>query len=142
MVDSETVPYSVRPPVLEVLARAIAVASSAFRPSEAAVSVPPLLIAPLLLAACAHPPPPADTVSLPRLQAWVDGRRVDYVTTDISDGPMAAQAGVNHVPRLRDALGQGRASITERVYKFSDGRQISVFPSAPAAAGAPPVPEV
>ncbi len=33
---------------------------------------------------------------------------------------------------------QGRASITERVYKFRDGRQISVFPSAPTAAGAPP----
>lgn len=97
-----------------------------------------LLLGPALLAGCAQPLPPTDTLTLPRLQAWVDGRRVDYVTTDISDGPMAAQAGVNHVPRLRDALGQGRASITERVYKFSDGRQISVFPSAPTAAGAPP----
>lgn len=90
----------------------------------------------LALSACALPGPPPDTVALPRLQAWVEGRQVDYVTTDISDRAMAAQAGVNHVPRLRDALGQGRASLTERVYKFSDGRQISVFPSAPAAAGA------
>ena len=99
-----------------------------------------LLLGPALLAGCAQPLPPADTLTLPRLQAWVDGRRVDYVTTDISDGPMAAQAGVNHVPRLRDALGQGRASITERVYKFSDGRQISVFPSAPTPPGATPDP--
>lgn len=90
----------------------------------------------MLLAACALPTRPADTVALPRLQAWVEGRRVDYVTTDISDAAMAAQAGVNHVPRLRDALGTGRGSLTERVYKFTDGRQISVFPSAPAAAGA------
>lgn len=89
----------------------------------------------LTLAACATPPP-ADTAPLPRLQAWVEGRRVDYVTTDISDAAMAAQAGVNHAPRLRDALGSGRGSITERVYKFSDARQISVFPSAPAAPGA------
>lgn len=96
----------------------------------------PLILGPLLLAACAHPLPSADTVSLLRLQAWVDGRRVDDVTTGISGGPMAAQAGINHVPRLRDALGHGRAALTERVYKFSDGRQISVFPSAPAAAGA------
>ena len=90
----------------------------------------------LLLTACALPTRPADTAALPRLQAWVEGRRVDYVTTDISDAAMAAQAGVNHAPRLRDALGSGRSSITERVYKFSDGRQISIFPSAPAAPGA------
>jgi hypothetical protein len=93
----------------------------------------PLLPA-LLLAACASPRP--GEAVLPRQQAWVDGQRVDYVTTDISDAAMAAKAGINHAPRLADALGTGRASLTERVYKFSDGRQISVFPSAPAAAGA------
>lgn len=88
----------------------------------------------LSLAGCAASPP-AQTV-LPRQQAWVDGRRVDYVTTDISDAAMAAQAGVNHVPRLADALGTGRGSLTERVYKFADGAQISVFASGPAAPGA------
>ena len=98
------------------------------------------LLALLILSGCALPPPRGDTVSLPRLQAWVEGRRVDYVTTDISDAAMAAQAGVNHAPRLRDALGSGRASVTERVYKFSDGRQISVFPSAPTPPGAAPDP--
>ena len=98
------------------------------------------LLSCLALTACALPTAPADTVALPRQQAWVDGRRVDYVTTDISDAAMAAQGGVNHVPRLRDALGTGRGSLTERVYKFSDGRQISIFPSGPAAPGATPDP--
>lgn len=48
---------------------------------------------------------------------------------------MAAQAGVNHVPRVADALGSGRASLTERVCKFADGAQISVFAAAPAPVG-------
>lgn len=83
-----------------------------------------------LLSACASVG--TDEVVLPKQLAWVDGRRVEYVTTDISDGAMAQQAGVNHVPRLVDALGAGRASLTERVYKFTDGAQISVFASGPA----------
>jgi hypothetical protein len=91
---------------------------------------PLLFTALLLLAGCAA------QIALPRQLAWVEGQQVEYVTTDISDAAMAAQAGVNHVPRLAEAVGQGRTSITERVYKFVDGTQISVFPSAPAAAGA------
>jgi hypothetical protein len=91
------------------------------------------LLSAALLCACAGPAP--DAVVLPRQQAWVEGRRVDYVTTDISDATMAAQLGVNHAPRLKDALGTGRQSITERVYKFADGAQISIFPSAPQAVG-------
>ena len=85
----------------------------------------------VLLAACAAP--------LPRLEAWVDGRRVEYVTTDISDAAMARQAGVHHVPRLAGAIGMGQASLTERVYKFSDGAQISVFASAPPDANYSPL---
>ncbi|KQV52993.1 hypothetical protein ASC95_09445 [Pelomonas sp. Root1217] len=86
----------------------------------------------LLLSACAAP----TGITLPGQDAWVDGKRVEYVTTDISDGAMAAQAGVNHVPRLAGAVGTGSASLTERVYKFADGAQISVFASGPAAVGA------
>lgn len=89
----------------------------------------PLLLT-ALLGAC------ATGITLPRQEAWVEGRRVEYVTTDISDAAMAAQAGVNHVPRLAGALGAGAASLTERVYKFADGVQISVFASGPAAVGA------
>ena len=88
-----------------------------------------------LLSACAQGPLQPGEVVLPKQQAWVDGRRVEYVTTDISDATMAAQAGVNHAPRLADALGAGRASLTERVYKFADGAQISVFASGPAPVG-------
>ncbi|MFG6467317.1 DUF7482 domain-containing protein [Roseateles sp. BYS87W] len=88
----------------------------------------------VLLGGCAAPG--RDEVVLPKQLAWVEGHRVEYVTTDISDAAMAALAGVNHVPRLADALGAGRASITERVYKFADAAQISVFASGPNAVGA------
>ena len=83
-----------------------------------------------LLDGCATHGP--DEVVLPKHRAWVEGRTVEYVTTDISDAKMAAQAGVNHVPRLAQALGESSASLTERVYKFSDGAQINVFASGPA----------
>lgn len=83
-----------------------------------------------LLSACATLG--SGEVALPKHRAWVEGRPVEYVTTDISDAAMAAEAGVNHVPRLARALGAGQASLTERVYKFADGVQISVFASGPA----------
>lgn len=73
---------------------------------------------------------------LPLHRAWVDGHLVEYVTTDVSDAAMARAAGVNHVPRLRDALpAPGRPSVVERVYKFAGQEQISVFQSAPRPAG-------
>lgn len=85
------------------------------------------------LAGCAVGPA---HVRLPLHRAWVDGRQVDYVTTDISDAAMARQEGVNHVPRLALALGgPGRPSVTERVYKFVNGEQITVFQSAPLPTG-------
>ncbi len=77
------------------------------------------------------------TETVLRLQrGWVDGRQVEYVSTDISDAGAARQNGVNYVPRLADALpAEGRKSLVERVYKFPKGEQISVFASAPAPAG-------
>jgi len=86
-----------------------------------------------LLSGCAAPG--RDEVVLPKQRAWVEGHLVEYVTTDISDAAMAAQAGVNHVPRLSDAVGSGRSSITERVYKFADATQISIFASGPGIVG-------
>lgn len=75
-------------------------------------------------------------VSLPLNFAWMDGRKVEYVTTDVSDPAMAQALGVNLVPRLAQALASpGRPSVTERVYKFVDDRQITVFQSAPAPTG-------
>jgi hypothetical protein len=73
---------------------------------------------------------------LPLSRAWVDGRRVEYITTDISDAGMAQMMGANHVPRLADAVAApGRASLLERVYKFEKGEQISIFQSGPLPTG-------
>lgn len=72
---------------------------------------------------------------IPLSRAWVEGRQVEYITTDISDADMAKMVGVNYVPRLRDAIGAPR-SLLERVYKFPAGEQISIFQSAPRPVGA------
>lgn len=75
--------------------------------------------------------------ALPLNRAWVDGHIVEYVTTDISDPTMAKALGVNLVPRLSDAIAaQPGHSVLERVYKFPNNEQVSIFQSAPAPAGA------
>lgn len=97
------------------------------------------LLGGLSLAGCAVPqdPPVKAEVVLPLQRAWADGGQVEYVSTDISDAAMAALNGMNYVPRLADALPvDGRKSLVERVYKFPQGEQISVFQSAPTPAGA------
>ena len=92
----------------------------------------------VLLTGCASPifdVGRTETV-LPVSRAWVDGRVVEYVTTDISDAGMARMMGANHVPRLAEAVRATPAtSILERVYKFPDGEQISIFQSAPRPVG-------
>ena len=98
-----------------------------------------LIVATSLLAACASPlfdVGKSETV-LPLSRAWVDGRIVEYVTTDISDLAMARMMGANHVPGLAAAarLPPGSA-LVERVYKFPDEEQISIFQSAPNPVGA------
>lgn len=95
---------------------------------------------PVLAGACATPPPaPAvETVGLPLRRAWIDGRRVDYVTTDVSDAAMAQAMAVNFVPRLAHALRPAPAgqTLVERVYMFERELQINVFASAPQPVGA------
>ena len=98
-----------------------------------------LVIATSLLAACASPlfdVGRSETV-LPVSRAWVEGRIVEYVTTDISDLAMARMMGANHVPGLAAAIrsSSGR-SLVERVYKFPNEEQISIFQSAPNPVGA------
>jgi hypothetical protein len=91
-----------------------------------------------LLTACAAPAPGGERtdVVLPLNRAWVDGRKVAYVTTDVSDAAMARMSGANFVPRLADAIPKaGQTSVLERVYKFPRGEQISIFQSAPTPAG-------
>lgn len=92
-----------------------------------------------LLAGCASPlfdVGRTETV-LPVSRAWVDGKVVDYVTTDISDLAMARKMGANHVPALAFALrsAPGR-SLVQRVYRFSNEEQIVIFQSAPNPVGA------
>lgn len=88
------------------------------------------------------PQPAAEVfrLSLPGRWAWFDGRRVAYVSTDISDATMAAAMGLNFVPRLAEALEQvsagGFGGPLERVYAFAGDVQINVFASAPEPAGA------
>lgn len=74
---------------------------------------------------------------LPLSRAWVDGRLVEYVTTDISDAGMARMMGANHVPRLAEAIRPAApgAALVERVYKFAGDTQLSIFASAPQPAG-------
>lgn len=91
-----------------------------------------------LLTACAGPVPDGSRteVVLPLNRAWVDGRKVEYITTDVSDAAMARMSGANFVPRLSDAIPRaGQPSVLERVYKFPRGEQISIFQSAPLPAG-------
>jgi hypothetical protein len=98
-----------------------------------------VVLATALLGACASPlfdVGRTETV-LPLSRAWIDGRVVEYVTTDVSDPGMARSAGANYVPRLSEALrgGPGK-SLVERVYKFPPGGQISIFQSGPNPIGA------
>ena len=92
-----------------------------------------------LLSGCASPLFDAggsETV-LPVSRAWVDGKIVEYVTTDISDLAMAKMMGANHVPALGEAVkSTSGLALLERVYKFPDEDQISIFQSAPNPVGA------
>ena len=81
-----------------------------------------------------------ETINLPLIQAWFEGRRVYYVTTDISDAAMAAMMGANYVPRLANTLPPepkipGTPSSTDRVYVFPNREQANVLPSAPEPLG-------
>lgn len=81
------------------------------------------------------------SVTLPLQTAWFEGRRVRYVTTDVSDADVARAKGANFVPRLRDlvvvAPGKPlRAVPVERVYSIEGIVQPTVFPSVPSPVGA------
>lgn len=100
----------------------------------------------VVLAGCAaptrsgSPASPTETINLPLIQGWFQGRKAYYVTTDISDAAMAAMVGANHVPRLVNALPPepkipGAPSSTDRIYVFPNGDQGNVLPSAPEPLG-------
>jgi hypothetical protein len=64
-----------------------------------------------------------ETISMPVSLGWYNGERVYYITTDITDPPMARGAGVNLALRMRDAIPTypkppEQTDVLERVYKF------------------------
>ncbi|MBB3213102.1 hypothetical protein FHW67_002391 [Herbaspirillum sp. Sphag1AN] len=83
--------------------------------------------------------PPGDTVELPLLSGWFEGKLVRYVTTDASDKQAAADMGANYVPRLANALNRqpqpGQPGSVERIYKILNFAQGSVLPSLPSPVG-------
>lgn len=95
-----------------------------------------LLAVTLCLTGCAATP----RVSLPLRFAWYEGRQVGYVSTDASHAEAARTMGINHAPRLAatvppDGALPGQRHALERVYHFTDGAQINVFPSVPVPVG-------
>ena len=93
----------------------------------------------------AVPASAAPTVELPLLAGWYQGKLLYYISTDMSDQAMAQQTGTNYVPRLSalirtPPMGQpgqpGQPSALDRVYKFTNADQGSVFGSAPEPLGA------
>jgi hypothetical protein len=80
------------------------------------------------------------TISMPVSLGWYNGERVYYITTDITDPPMARGAGVNLALRMRDAVPTypkppEQKDVLERVYKFPNGEQDAVFASIPNPVG-------
>lgn len=92
-----------------------------------------------LLSACASMSQ-TQTAEIPLLQAWYEGKKVYYITTDVSDQAIAKVKGANYSPRMQDAIPsypkppQVR-TVLERVYAFLNAEQISVFSSAPEPIG-------
>jgi hypothetical protein len=77
---------------------------------------------------------------MPVSLGWHNGERVYYITTDITDPPMARGAGVNLALSMRDAIPTypkppEQKDVLERVYKFPNGEQDAVFASIPNPVG-------
>jgi hypothetical protein len=80
------------------------------------------------------------SITLPLQQAWYEGNKVYYISTDISDPSMAAASGMNLAHRLTDAIPiypkpPATKTVLERVYKFPGNEQDAVFASAPRPLG-------
>ena len=101
------------------------------------------LLSTLLMSGCASVPASHaenQFLTLPLVPGWFEGKRVWYLTTDISDESMAKQANINFVARLANALPPdppvpGKSSSVDRIYKFMNFDQGSVLPSIPQPLG-------
>lgn len=85
-------------------------------------------------AAFAKPPHNDDQVTavrLPLVKCWYDGKVAYYIQTDASDAGVAAQQGVNYVPRLVDAI----PDAVDDIYTVTNFAQGNIIPSAPIPAG-------
>src|SRR5579863_844785 len=71
-------------------------------------------------------------VILPLVQCWYKGKVAYYIQTDASDQSIAAQFGLNYVPRLSGAI-DGQA--VDDIYHVTNFNQGNVIPSAPIPAG-------
>ena len=102
-----------------------------------------LAIMGVLATGCANAP--VDTASgnfiqLPLVPGWFEGKKVWYVTTDMSDPTMAVAGGANYVASLAYVLPTepripGTPSSIDRIYKFMNVDQGSVLPSIPQPLG-------
>jgi hypothetical protein len=85
-------------------------------------------------------PASGNFIELPLVPGWFEGKRVWYITTDMSDPAMARAGNVNYVPSLANALPAepripGAPSTIDRIYKFMNFDQGSVLPSIPQPLG-------
>lgn len=102
-----------------------------------------LIIAGVLVTGCTTAPlvnNGTNYIEIPLQPGWFEGRRVWYITTDMSDPVMAKNADVNLVPALANALPAepripGTPSSIDRIYKFMNFEQGSVLPSIPQPLG-------
>jgi len=99
-----------------------------------------LLLLCTALSSTAYAQSSGDTVELPLVSGWFEGKVVRYVTTDVSDRQAAVEMGANYVPRLANALNRqpqpGQPGAVERIYAIVNFKQGSVLPSLPAPIGA------
>ncbi|MCP5160874.1 MAG: hypothetical protein H6999_08455 [Hahellaceae bacterium] len=107
-----------------------------------------LIITALGMSACSTvrtPSPPmthhtTPQIVMPMKGGWFEGRRVYYLTTDVSEPALARKMHANYVPRLRDALPPyprppTHKTVLERIYVFPDSPFDSVLPSIPKPFG-------
>ncbi len=81
-----------------------------------------------------------ESITLPLIQGWHEGHKVYYITTDVSDPDLAVKMNAVYAPRLRDSLPTypkppGLKTVLERVYRFPETSNKSVFPSTPKPLG-------
>lgn len=95
----------------------------------------------IVLSSCASLSGNSNRVTLDLNEAWFNGFKVQYVTTDASDRDIAELYGANYAPRLKDAVPKYPKppevkTILERVYAFVDHTQANnVFASIPTPLG-------